>query len=98
MIREGLMTEFGLAKVEAAKLLGNWEGDPKPVIRMSVPKDLSEALARNRKAGSFFDRLAATYRKQFIGWIVTAKRAETRAERLEESLALLARGEKLGLK
>ena len=98
LIQEGRMTEFGLAKIEAAKQSGSWAGDPRPVISMTIPKEVSEALARNRRARAFFERLAPTYRKQFIGWIVTAKRPETRAKRLEETLALLTKGEKLGLK
>jgi len=92
------MTEFGLAKIEAAKRSGSWGRDPRPVISMGIPQELSEALARNRKAKDFFEGLAPTYRKQYIGWIVTAKRPETRAKRLKESLALLASGEKLGLR
>jgi uncharacterized protein YdeI (YjbR/CyaY-like superfamily) len=59
---------------------------------------LAEALAGNRKAKDFFEELAPTHQKHFIGWIVTAKREETRAKRLQESLTLLASGEKLGLK
>jgi len=98
IIKEGTMTEFGLAKVEAAKKLANWESVPRPSINTDLPRDLSEALARNRKAKDFFDTLAPTYRKHFIGWIVTAKRPETRAKRLRESVALLAKGKKLGLK
>ncbi|SPE51036.1 conserved hypothetical protein [Verrucomicrobia bacterium] len=98
IIQEGKMTEFGLAKVEAAKRSGRWERDPRPVINLDVPRDLSEALARNTNAKDFFEKLAPAYRKQFIGWIVTAKRPETRAKRLEQCLALLAKGEKLGLK
>ena len=35
----------------------------------------------------------ATREKHYIGWIITAKRPETRAKRLAESLALLGRGE-----
>ena len=46
----------------------------------------------------FFEKLAPTYRKHFITWIVMAKRDETRATRLKESMALLASGQKLGLK
>jgi uncharacterized protein YdeI (YjbR/CyaY-like superfamily) len=42
--------------------------------------------------------LAPTCQKQFIGWIVTTKRPETRAKRIEESLAPLATGERLELK
>ena len=98
MIKEGRMTEFGQAKVDAAKRSGGWELDPRPVIDMDLPRDLSKVLARNRNAKEFFENLAPSYRKHFIGWIVTAKRPGTRARRLKESLALLERGEKLGLK
>ena len=98
IIKEGRMTQFGLAKVEAAKRSGHWEGDPSPVINMAIPHELSAALAGNKRAKGFFEKLAPTYRKHFIGWIITAKRPKTKAKRLKESLALLARGEKLGLK
>jgi uncharacterized protein YdeI (YjbR/CyaY-like superfamily) len=98
IIKEGRMTEFGRAKVDAAKRSGRWELDPRPVISVDIPQELSEALARDQRARNFFEKLAPTYQKQFIGWIVTAKRDETRAKRLKESLALLASGEKLGLK
>jgi len=98
LIEEGKMTEFGLAKVEAAKRSGRWQQDPRPVINMEVPPELSAALARNKRAREFFEMLAPTYRKQFIGWIATAKRPQTRAKRIRETLALLAKGEKLGLK
>ncbi len=98
VIREGRMTPFGLAKVEAAKRSGKWETDSRPVIGLEMPEDLSRALSLNEKAKDFFNTLAPTYRKQFIGWLVTAKRPETRAIRLKECLARLRRGEKLGLK
>jgi len=97
-IQEGRMTEFGLTKVDAAKRTGNWELDPHPKIGRQTPRDLSAALAHNKQASAFFQNLAPTYRKQFIAWIATAKRPETRARRLKESLALLAHGKRLGLK
>jgi uncharacterized protein YdeI (YjbR/CyaY-like superfamily) len=96
--REGRMTEFGQAKVDAAKGSGRWAMDPRPAINMDVPRELSVALDRNLDARDFFEKLASTYRKHYIGWIVTAKRPETRAKRIRESVALLARGKKLGLK
>jgi len=39
-----------------------------------------------------------SYRQQFTGWINMAKRKETRQRRIDESVALLARGEKLGMR
>jgi len=97
VIKEGRMTEFGLAKVEAAKKSGRWRIDPRPALSLEIPQELSEALAQNGGAKEFFEKLAPPYRKQFIGWLVTAKRPETRAKRLKQSLTLLAKGEKLGL-
>jgi uncharacterized protein YdeI (YjbR/CyaY-like superfamily) len=98
VIKEGRMTEFGLAKVDVAKRSGNWEKMPHPPITTDLPSEMWEALARDRKAWEFFEKLAPTYRKQFIGWVVSAKREETKAKRLQEAMVLLARGEKLGLK
>jgi len=55
-------------------------------------------LQQNREAQAFFQQLAPSYQKQYIGWIVVAKRSETREKRIKESIALLTKGEKLGLK
>jgi uncharacterized protein YdeI (YjbR/CyaY-like superfamily) len=98
IIKEGRITEFGLAKIEAARRLGSWEKSPRPAINTDMPSALSEALARNRKARKFFEKLAPTYQKHFIGWIVSARREETKTKRLKQSMILLGRGEKLGLK
>jgi uncharacterized protein YdeI (YjbR/CyaY-like superfamily) len=98
LIKEGRMTEIGLTKIETAKQSGVWEMDPRPLVSPDLPRELSEGLARNNEAKEFFQTLAPSYRKHFIGWIANAKRAETRAKRAKESLALLANGETLGLK
>lgn len=98
VIAQRRMTKFGMAKIDAAKRFGSWEKNPRPVIKLTVPRELSEAIARNGKAKDFFDQLAPTYRKHFIGWIVTARTPETRSRRIKETLALLERGQKLGLK
>ena len=97
IIKEGRMTKFGLAKVEAAKRLRLWQKDPRPVISIEVSQEFSEALARNAKARVFFESLAPSYRKLFLLWIVTAKRPKTRARRIKESLGMLARRQKLGI-
>jgi uncharacterized protein YdeI (YjbR/CyaY-like superfamily) len=98
VIKEGRMTQFGLAKIEAARKLGSWEKNPRSAVSLDMPSELSEALGRNKNAREFFQKLAPTYQKHFIGWIVSARKDETKTRRLNESLILLARGEKLGLK
>ncbi len=55
-------------------------------------------MTKNKKAKIFFDQLAPTYQKHFIGWVSVAKRQETKDHRVSESIALLKQGKKLGLK
>ena len=98
VINEGRMTEFGLAKVETAKRLGTWSRESRPAFGTNMPIELTRALQQNGKARRYFDTLAPTYQKHFMGWIATAKKQETRARRLEEALALLVQGKKLGMK
>ena len=86
------------ACIEDAKKSGIWEKQSRPNISFEVPKELERALARNKKAKAFFEKLAPTYRKQFIGWISVAKREETRARRVNETIAQLEKGKKLGMK
>jgi len=46
----------------------------------------------------FFRELPPRHRRNFVVWIHTAKRPETREKRIRESIALLADGKKLGPK
>jgi uncharacterized protein YdeI (YjbR/CyaY-like superfamily) len=98
MIKEGRMTEVGLAKIEIAKKTGLWEKNGRPQISLDIPPEFAKALARNKKAKESFDKLAPTYRKHYIGWIAVAKRPETKKRRIVESISLLEQGKRLGLK
>lgn len=98
LIRKGKMTASGFAKIEAAKQSGLWDVDPRPNISFDLPVEFSKALNGNKRAKSYFERLSPTYKKQFIGWIVTAKRPETKEIRIRESISLLEQGMKLGLR
>lgn len=98
MIKQGLMTEAGMEKIQQAKKTGVWKKSDRASISFEMPKELADTLAKNKKAKEFFEQLAPTYQKHFIGWITTAKRPETKKKRIAESIALLKQGKKLGLK
>jgi uncharacterized protein YdeI (YjbR/CyaY-like superfamily) len=98
MLGQGRMTKFGLAKVQQAKQDGLWNKPDRLSVAFDIPEEFAHALKQNKKAQEFFDQLASTFQKQYIGWITLAKRKETRAKRTKESIALLSRGAKLGLK
>ena len=97
LIQAGRMTEAGLAKIEEAKANGQWA---KAAIRedvTAVPPALTAALARNARARESFEKLAPSYRKQFIYWISTAKRDQTREKRIQTTVKLLAANRRLGM-
>lgn len=98
MIKRGLMTKAGLKKIEAARNAGLYKPVIPPAISLVLPQELEQALAKNKKAQAYFKQLAPSYRKQFIGWINTARKTETRTKRVAESINLLQQEKKLGLK
>jgi len=98
MIQEGIMTEAGLALIDAAKESGKWEQDISHPEEFPLAPEMIKAISANKKAWENFNNLAPSYKKQYIGWITTAKKEETRQRRLKEAVELLAQGKKLGLK
>lgn len=56
-----------------------------------LPDDLATELKKNRKESEFFNTLSFTNKKEYIEWIVTAKREETRNERVKGSVERLAK-------
>ena len=64
----------------------------------ALPAYIAAALKPNKKAWRHFQQLSAGDRRQYVAWIHTAKRPQTRKRRLEESVELLMARRKLGLK
>ena len=62
---------------------------PRP---LDVPADLAKALKGNRKARDTFDAFSTSHKREYVEWITEAKREETRAKRLEQTVAMLAEG------
>ena len=90
---EGRMTAAGTAAVEHAKADGRWEAAYLGPARIEVPADLTAALSRNPAALAMFEILTSQNRYSVLLRIDSAKRADTRARRIEQFVAMLARGE-----
>jgi uncharacterized protein YdeI (YjbR/CyaY-like superfamily) len=91
LVRDGLMAAPGLAKVESAKGDGSWTSLD-AIENLEVPPDLAAALARNAAAGKYFKSFRRSVQKVILLWIATAKRPETRAKRIDETVRLAAKG------
>ena len=97
LIQEGRITEAGLAKIKEAKANGQWEKAAGREDVTVVPPELTAALARNAQARENFEKLAPSYRRQFIYWIGTAKRDQTREKRIKTTIKLLMANRRLGI-
>jgi uncharacterized protein YdeI (YjbR/CyaY-like superfamily) len=98
LIHEKRMTDAGMVKIMIAKQNGNWDTPDKPRIQFEMPTEFQKGLESNQKAQKFFNTLTKTDKNQFITWIATAKRPETREKRIKEAIELLEKGQKLGLR
>lgn len=51
---------------------------------IEVPADLQQALDKNKTAAAFFKDLSYVYKKDFVEWVTSAKREETRKDRISK--------------
>jgi hypothetical protein len=90
-------------KAEIRKAIKKKEGDTIHVILfedntpLKVPKELMDCLKEEPKALKTFKDLSDAEQKQYLDWIYSAKREETKVERIANAINRLARGEKLYL-
>ncbi|MBK7433950.1 MAG: YdeI/OmpD-associated family protein [Chitinophagaceae bacterium] len=61
---------------------------------VEVPSELQTLLEENEPAAAFFQSLAFSHRREYVEWIASAKREETRARRLETTMEKLTAGKK----
>lgn len=64
----------------------------KPVAE--VPAELAAALKKSKPAKATFDAFPPSCRREYIEWITEAKREETRAKRLAQTIEWLAEGKR----
>lgn len=84
------MRDSGIALGENVTVLLSLEGPHEGYLA----SDIAIALAGSQKAKTFFEGLPTFYRKNFIRWIESAKRKETREKRINEAIRLLEEGKR----
>jgi uncharacterized protein YdeI (YjbR/CyaY-like superfamily) len=107
LIAKGRMTKSGLAVLgvplegdspkgaAASETLGSdcapsAAGPAQP----EVPAFVTEAIAQSSRAAVFWQTLAPSYRKRYLGWIMSAKKEEARQARLARVIGFLEESKK----
>ncbi|HXT16439.1 MAG TPA: YdeI/OmpD-associated family protein [Gemmatimonadaceae bacterium] len=76
----------------------NAEGTPlpkrptKPKKALVMPDDFMAAIRKNKKALAAYDRFSPSHQREYVEWIVDAKREETRAKRIAQAVEWMAEG------
>ncbi|MCX6258130.1 MAG: YdeI/OmpD-associated family protein [Bacteroidia bacterium] len=95
LISQGKMTDAGLTTVDPSILNNNYS--VKQRITQLSP-EIEKILSSNKEAWKNFSNLPPSHQKQFIMWIMEAKKEETKMKRLTEAIQMLIKNERLGLK
>ncbi len=95
LVKRGKIKPAGLAAIESAKRDGRWDAAYDSQKSVTVPSDLQARLDRNAKAKAFFATLDSRNRYAILHRIQTAKKAETRAKRIEQFVQMLEKKEKI---
>ena len=56
-----------------------------------MPHDLQIELAADPEAAAAFAALPPSHRREYIDWILQARRSQTRARRIEQTVQMLTR-------
>jgi uncharacterized protein YdeI (YjbR/CyaY-like superfamily) len=85
------MAPAGSRKIEVAKQNGSWT-ELDAIEAMETHPELDAALDRNKAARRHYDSFPPGARKQIIRWVSEARTAPTRVKRIQETVALAAKG------
>ncbi|MHB8807605.1 MAG: YdeI/OmpD-associated family protein [Anaerolineaceae bacterium] len=98
LVQEERMTEAGMAKIDfdinEVDITEPAHKKPEPELSLSIQKMLME----DEIGWQNFIKLAPSHRRNYIGWIMDAKKEETQMRRAREALELLLQNKKLGMK
>lgn len=93
LVREGRMTDHGLAKVDEAKADGRWDRAYGSGRAMKIPDDLQAAIDAEPKAKAMLGGLSAQNRFALAFRVHSMRTPAGRQRKIETLVAMLGRGE-----
>ncbi|MBL7730540.1 MAG: YdeI/OmpD-associated family protein [Chitinophagaceae bacterium] len=77
------------AKPKPEREVFNWVNPETKEVKL--PADVEASLKKQKAVNEYFQSLAFTHKKEYLEWIVTAKKAETRLARLAKMMEMLGK-------
>jgi uncharacterized protein YdeI (YjbR/CyaY-like superfamily) len=100
LIEQKLMMPAGLASIVLAKQNGSWHtltASDEAAANNQIPENLRKLLLKNKKAKLNFEKFSFSVRKQFLSWIDSAKRPETKKQRIKQTVLMATENRKPGV-
>ena len=91
LLRKDIRAQLGKNHGDTVKV--HLEEDTLPRV-VTVPDDFREALQQVPEIAAFFQKMSYTHQKEYVNWIVEAKRAETRQRRIKKAIEMMQAGKK----
>jgi hypothetical protein len=91
-ITQAIRKELGKELGDTIHIVLEQDTEPREVI---LPEEVATLFSKHSKAKAFFEKLSYTDRKEYIVWITSAKREETKQNRLNLLIEKLKNGRKL---
>lgn len=83
VILKDIRAKIGKSFGDEVKITVELDTEPRVV---EVPKDLIKELKKHKEAKAFFDKLSYTHQREYVMWINEAKKEETRARRIAQTV------------
>lgn len=96
LIAENKMTAAGLEKIKDLNFILSYKPISKSRI-IKVPSFVKNHFIKNKIAWNFFCCLSPSNKRMYIEWILSAKKEETKLNRINKSISLLEQNKKLGM-
>lgn len=87
LIEKGLMTSSGQELINLAMKTGTWSA-LEEIENLIIPDDLQKLFNLNKIAYKNFESFSKSSKGIILGWIMSAKRPDTRQKRIELTVAL----------
>ncbi|MGE4133860.1 MAG: YdeI family protein [Bdellovibrionales bacterium] len=94
LVKADLMRPAGLKEVELAKRDGRWKKAYSSSKNLTMPRYFLAALAKNKKAKTFYETLNKANRFAISYRLQNSKKPETRERWIQRIIQMLAKGEK----
>jgi hypothetical protein len=91
IILKGIREQIGKSFGEEIKV--SVEADTEPRV-IEIPPELAKAFKKEKAAQAYFNCLAYSHKREYVGYIIEAKKAETRARRVAQTIEMLKQRKK----